>query len=89
MSTDGESKKVASDRTAYRVEIKYREPTFEAHAGLGPHQYGGTFEVAARDANEAMFLAVHEFRQIQELSSVGWDRVIVSIDAQRVEGAAK
>jgi len=86
MTTDDRSEIKGSDRTSYRVDITYREPGFEEQSGLGPHPYGGTFEVVARDANEAIHLAIEEFRRIEELSWVGWQRVIVSMDVQRLEG---
>ncbi len=72
----------------FRVRFVYREPTFEQHAGLSPRAWPVEYEVrGAQDREEAVRLAVEEFRRIERLSSVGWAREIVSVGVESVTWA--
>lgn len=64
----------------FRVALKYREPTYELGAGRKPEPFnGGSVEIVARDAVEALRLVLQRFDDAQRLSSVSWVRKVVRI----------
>ena len=65
----------------FRIALKYREPTYELGAGRKPEPYsGGSVEIVALDAAEALGIALRRFDEMQRLSSVGWMREVVHIE---------
>ena len=64
----------------YRVEIQYREPTYERATGNQPKAYSWTYVIRADTEDEARAWAVNEFKRIERLSSVGWIREIVGMN---------
>lgn len=68
-----------SSRT-FVVEIRYREPTYEARHGARAEPYRFRYRVEASSKEGAIALAVRQFEDITALSSVGWSRDIVAID---------
>ena len=65
------------------VTIAYREPTFELHGGRGPTLYSGTFVVVAETEDDAVRVALGEFRRLEALSWVGWSRDVESLSVAR------
>jgi hypothetical protein len=66
-------------RRTFIVTIAYREPTFELHIGRGPTLYSGTFVVVSENEDDAVALALSEFRRVEALSWVGWSRAVESL----------
>lgn len=65
----------------FKIAIKYREPTYELGAGRKPEPFiGGSFEIPAEDAVEALRIALRRFDEMQKLSSVGWVREVVHVE---------
>jgi hypothetical protein len=53
----------------FRVALKYREPTYEMGAGRKPEPFnGGSVEIVAEDAVEALRLVLRRFAGAQRLS---------------------
>ena len=71
----------------FRVTIHYHEPAFEMRIGRSGAPYHFTFEVTAPNEGRAMRQARHQFQEMARLSSVGWVREIVRIEAE-LAGAA-
>lgn len=73
---------VGTRTAAYRVTVRYREPSYEQHAGAKVHPFRWTYRVHASDADEARLLALEEFRDVEEASGVGWGRVVVAVEVE-------
>jgi 1,2-phenylacetyl-CoA epoxidase PaaB subunit len=63
----------------FRVEILYREPTYEMRAGRKAEPYRWVFRVRAESRATAINAATEEFRRLEASSSVSWVREIVDI----------
>ena len=74
-----------SDVPPYQVTIYYREPTFEERIGRTGAPYRFTFDVSALTERGAVRKARDRFDQMARLSSVGWVREIVRIEARRAD----
>ena len=66
--------------TEFIVEIRYREPSYEAREGERDEPFRFRYRIYAGTADAATSLALDEFRRITKLSSVGWIRDVVSVD---------
>lgn len=64
----------------FLVEIRYREPTYEAQHGERAEPYRFRYRVSALSPDHARRLALTEFRLTAALSSSGWIRDVVSVD---------
>lgn len=70
--------------TEFIVEIRYREPNYEAREGERDEPFRFRYRIHAGNAEAATSLALDQFRRISELSSVGWIRDVVSVDVMPV-----
>lgn len=70
-----------SSGSRFQVTIWYREPTYELVVGPKPEPYFCTYVVTALDSEHASRLAMREFDELARLSSVGWVRHVVRIEA--------
>ncbi len=61
------------------VEIQYREPGYELRFGARAQPYRFRYRLEAASAELAAGLAMSEFRQITEISRVGWIRDVVQV----------
>jgi hypothetical protein len=68
---------------SFVVTIAFREPTFELHGGRRPTLYSGSFVVVAESEEDAVRLALAEFRRLEALSWVGWSRHVESLSVAR------
>ena len=67
----------------FRIKLQYREPTYELTAGRKAEPYsGGSFEITASHAVEALQIALDRFESLQRLSNVGWVREVVRIEIE-------
>lgn len=66
------------------VEVRYREPDYEARHGAKLEPYRFRYRVEALDEATARALALREFHAITALSSVGWSRDVVEVLATQV-----
>ena len=73
----------AKSQQEYRVEILYREPTYELHAGPKAEPYRWTYRVQATNEEQAKSLAIEDFRMLERNSSVGWTRVVSEVRVAR------
>ena len=65
----------------FRVTVYYCEPLYAESRGIPVQEQRGTFEVIAQDADEAIRLAVAEFKAAAQRSSVNWPREITRVTA--------
>lgn len=65
---------------AYLVRIVYREPTYELEVGPKREPYSFTYRVEAYGEEHARRLALEDFLWMERNSSVGWQRVISSVE---------
>lgn len=64
----------------FLVEIRYREPTYEARHGARAEPYRWRYRVRAPSEVAATRVAVDEFHHMEVISAVGWPRDIVAIE---------
>jgi hypothetical protein len=70
------------EKKAFNVQIRYREPGYELRGGNKKRTpYTASYKISAVNEEAAIILAMEEFHELAKLSSVGWERVIVSVDA--------
>jgi hypothetical protein len=74
--------------TRFQVTVWYREPTYELVAGPKPEPYFCSYVVTAVDAEHARRIALREFDTIARLSSVGWIRKVVKVEAEELRKAS-
>ena len=67
----------------FLVEVQYREPTYELHAGAKTAPYSWRYRISAGDEDEARRGALGQFYALAALSSVGWVREVVGVTVQR------
>lgn len=67
--------------TAFLVEVRYREPSYESRHGVRPEPYRFRYRRWAASADAAIADALAEFWHITALSSSGWTREIVGVSA--------
>ena len=67
------------EASAFRVQIEYREPTYELRVGPKPAPYRWTYEIVARSETEAAESALQRFHGTMRASSVGWIREVVAV----------
>lgn len=69
------------ERKSYAVIIPYREPGFELRRGAPRKDpFTARYEVEATTEEEAVELAIHEFRETARNSGVAWQREIQHAD---------
>ncbi len=73
---------------SYLVEVRYREPGYEARHGERRAPYRFRYRIEAVDEAGAIDRALAEFHEIASLSGVGWARDVVGCEALPVIGAA-
>ena len=66
----------------YKVTVRYREPTYEARNTPRRDPFRWTYTLSAEGEDQARRRALHEFREVTRLSSVGWSREVVAVDVQ-------
>lgn len=66
------------------MTIYYHEPAFEMRIGRRGAPYCFTFDITARSEANAIRQARRRFAEMARLSSVGWVREIVRVEAERV-----
>jgi len=73
----------------YDVRVVYTEPEFQRRTPTAPAEYSFTYlAIAARSPEEAIRMALRDFRETARLSRVGWRRCIervIVLDRSRVE----
>jgi hypothetical protein len=62
------------------VELRYREPGYEARHGAKAEPYRFRYRIVAASEEAAVWQALAEFHEISALSGVGWTRDVVSCD---------
>jgi hypothetical protein len=67
----------------YHVRIEFREPTYELRAGPKSEPYLFGYDVEAASESEAEELALQEFRETAQLSSVAWIRRVLQVIVTR------
>ena len=67
--------------SGFLVTIRYREPTYELQTGVTRTPYKWTYRIEAITAALAKEIAIGQFHAVAALSSVGWVREVVSVDA--------
>lgn len=70
--------------STFVVEVRYREPGYEARHGERAEPYRFRYRIDAHDPAAATAIALREFHDITARSSVGWARVIVDVVATPV-----
>jgi len=65
--------------TPFLVDVQYREPEYERRNGPREEPYRWRYVIDALAPAHAVELAIAEFRRIAAISSVSWQRDIVSI----------
>ena len=61
----------------FLVELKYREPSYEARNGVHGEPYRFRYRIEATSEEAAASHALRQFREISALSGVGWGRDVV------------
>ncbi|MFH2005896.1 MAG: hypothetical protein ABI333_04825 [bacterium] len=69
----------------FSVTIFYREPSYARTTGSDEKLYRGSFEVQARDQEDAVGQALAQYKKIERLSGVGWVRRVVRVDCRLVD----
>jgi hypothetical protein len=72
-----------AQETFYKVTVRYREPTYEARHAPRRDPFRWTYTLSAACEEQARLRALHEFREVTRLSSVGWSREVVAVDVQQ------
>lgn len=75
--------------TQFVVEVRYREPGYEARHGARAAPYRFRYRIEATSEEAAVCQALQEFRHIAEISSVGWARDVVGCDVMPVIGSSR
>ena len=70
----------------YIVDVRYREPGYEARTGGAREPYRFRYRVDAGCGEAAAELALKEFNYIASISGVGWVREIVGLEVSLVSG---
>jgi hypothetical protein len=77
---------MVGEKKAFNVRIRYREPGYELRRGREKSSpYAASYKISAVNEEAAIILAMEEFHELAKLSSVGWERVIVSVEATDAE----
>ena len=66
------------------VEILYREPSYEIRIEPKKNPYKGTYNIRAKNKEEAEEMAMNLFRSTEKRSLVGWTRVVQQIEVNEV-----
>ncbi len=78
-----EASEEPSPRPGFRVRIDYTEPEFHRRNPRCPEAYTAWFDCAgARDAHEAVDMALGEFDFYARCSRVAWHRVVRAITVE-------
>jgi hypothetical protein len=72
---------------AWRVMIRYREPTYERHAGDNIKLFHFTYRISATSADAATKIARAVFHETTHLSNVGWRREILDITCRELRAS--
>ncbi len=64
---------------AFLVEVRYREPSYEARHGAREAPYRFRYRLSAPTEEAAIASALREFEHVTSLSSVGWAREVVDV----------
>lgn len=70
--------------THFVVELRYREPSYEARHGARAEPYRFRYRIEAASPEAAVGRALQEFREISAISSVGWVRDVVGCEVTPV-----
>lgn len=73
--------------TLFVVELRYREPGYEARHGAREAPYRFRYRVEAASAELALRQALADFRHIASISGVSWSRDVVGYDVTPVDAA--
>jgi hypothetical protein len=68
------------ETTEFIVEVRYREPGYEARNESGPKPYRFRYRIKATSEANAASQALAEFRAITALSGSGWVRDVIGCD---------
>ncbi len=70
----------------FEVTIRYREPTYEKHAGAVPGEpYRACYQLDARDERRAREAALEAFQRDARLSGSGWVREVIAVEVRPVD----
>lgn len=70
----------------FLVELRYREPSYEARNGAREEPYRFRYRIQASSGEVAVSQALQEFRRITAMSGVGWARDVVGCEVIPVVG---
>lgn len=73
----------------FLIELRYREPSYEARDGARDEPYRFRYRIEASSEEVAVWQAMQEFRRISAMSGVGWARDVVGCDVIPVIGNRK
>jgi len=75
--TDSPADGIVPFAGAYDVRVVYTEPEFQRRTPAAPAEFSFTYlAIAARSPEQAMRMALREFRETAWLSRVGWRRCV-------------